>query len=154
MLGPLVNPALPKKQLAGVFSHELARIYSYLFQETDAQYSVVYDLEGYDECSLTGETKVFSSTGEQIVKPGDFGLEKISAQEIHGGETIEEAARIFTDILKGKGTKAQNSVVYANSALALQAARKYDNLQDAAEAAREAVESGKAYGVFKRLLAP
>jgi len=152
MLGPLVNPALPKKQMAGVFSHELARIYSYLFQESDAQYSVVYDLEGYDECSLTGETKVFSSTGEQIVKPSDFGLDTIKAEAIHGGETIEEAAKIFTDILKGEGTKAQNSVVYANSALALIAAGKYDSLLDATEAAKEAVESGKALQVFKTLL--
>ena len=146
MLGPLVNPALPKKQMAGVFSHELARIYSYIFQESDAQFSVVYD-----ECSLTGETKVFSSKGEQILKPSDFGLEQIKAEEIYGGETIEEAAKIFTDILKGEGTKAQNSVVYANSALALKAAGKYDSLLDAAEAAREAVESGKALQVFKKL---
>lgn len=138
--------------MAGVFSHELARIYSYLFQQSDAQYSVVYDLEGYDECSLTGETKVFSSKGEQILKPIDFGLDQIKAEEIHGGETIEEAAKIFTDILKGEGTKAQNSVVYANSALALKAAGKYDSLQDATEAAREAVESGKALQVFKTLL--
>jgi anthranilate phosphoribosyltransferase len=100
---------------------------------------------------LTGETKVFSSNGEQILKPSDFGLEKIRAEEIHGGETIEEAAKIFTDILKGEGTKAQNSVVYANSALALKAAGKYDSLLDATEAAKEAIESGKAYGVFKKL---
>ena len=154
MLGPLVNPAQPKKQLAGVFSHELARIYSYLFQDTDTQFSVVYDLAGYDECSLTGETKVFSSSGEQFLKAADFGLENVKAEEIHGGDTIGDAAKIFTDILKGEGTKSQNSVVFANSALALKAAGKYQDLTDATLAAKEAVDSGKAFEVFKKLLAP
>ncbi len=152
MLGPLVNPARPKKQMAGVFDHELARIYAYLFQDTDVQFGIVYDLEGYDECSLTGQTKVFSNKGEAVVNPKDFKLDRIEANEIYGGESIEEAAKIFTDILKGEGTKAQNQVVFANTALALQAAGKHEDLTDGVQAAEEAIRSGAAYKVFKELL--
>ncbi|MCK5702641.1 MAG: anthranilate phosphoribosyltransferase, partial [Cyclobacteriaceae bacterium] len=54
MLGPMVNPSFPKKQLTGVFSLELARLYAYLFQQTDTEFMVVYSLDGYDEVSLTG----------------------------------------------------------------------------------------------------
>ncbi len=152
MLGPLVNPAKPKKQMAGVFDHELARIYAYLFQDSDVKFGIVYDLEGYDECSLTGQTKVFSNSGEAVINPYDFNLSKIKAEQIYGGETIEEAAKIFVDILKGEGTEAQNQVVYANSALALQAAGKFPSLVDGAEVAKETIESGAAFKVFNQLL--
>ncbi len=152
MLGPLVNPAKPKKQMAGVFDHELARIYAYLFQDSDVQFGIIYDLEGYDECSLTGQTKVFSNSGEAVINSHDFNLPKISAEQIYGGETIEEAAKIFVDILKGDGTEAQNQVVYANTALALQAAGKYPSLVDGAEAAKEIIKSGAGFKVFNQLL--
>lgn len=153
MLGPLVNPAKPKKQLAGVFDHELARIYNYLFQETDADFSIVYDLNGYDECSLTGSTKVFTNKGEQIVKPNDFQLNKINAEKIAGGDSIEEAAKIFTTILEGKGNSEQQSVVYANTALALQTAGKCETLEEGKSMAEEAILSGKALSIFKKLMA-
>jgi anthranilate phosphoribosyltransferase len=152
MLGPLVNPARPKKQMAGVFDHELARIYAYLFQDSDVQFGIVYDLEGYDECSLTGQTKVFSNSGEAVINPQDFNLKKISAEQIYGGETIEAAAKIFVDILKGDGTEAQNQVIYANTALALQAAGKHHSLADGAQVAKETIESGAALKVFNQLL--
>lgn len=152
MLGPLVNPAKPKKQLAGVFDHELARIYSYLFQDTDTDFSIVYDLNGYDECSLTGATKVFSNKGEAVVKPQDFNLSKVEAQSIKGGESIEEAATIFTTILKGEGTLPQQEVVYANTALALQTAGKVTTLTEGKIMAEEAILSGKAMKVFKKII--
>jgi anthranilate phosphoribosyltransferase len=152
MLGPLVNPAKPKKQLAGVFDHELARIYSYLFQETDTDFSIVYDLNGYDECSLTGSTKVFSNKGEAVVTPQDFNLSKIDASAIKGGETIAEAAEIFVTILKGAGSAPQQQVVYANTALALQTAGKVNSLSDGKLMAEEAILSGRAMGIFKQLI--
>ncbi len=153
MLGPLVNPARPQKQLAGVFDHELARIYSYLFQDTDTNFSIVYDLNGYDECSLTGATKIFSNEGESVVRPADFQLQKIEANQITGGETIEEAAKIFTTILSGNGSTAQQAVVHANSALALKTAGKCSNLHEGTVLAREAVQSGRAMRVFNKLIA-
>jgi len=49
MLGPMVNPAFPPNQLVGVFNLELARLYSYLYQKTDKNYTIVHALDGYDE---------------------------------------------------------------------------------------------------------
>ena len=151
MLGPLVNPAQPKKQLAGVFNHELARIYTYLLQDTDIDFSVIYDLNGYDECSLTGSAKVFTRDSEAILNPVDFGLETVKADDLKGGKAVADTADDFINILKGKGTKAQNSVIYANAALSLQTAGKFDNLIDAKAAAEEALQSGKAYTILQRL---
>ena len=61
MLGPLVNPTFPKKQLIGVFNLELARLYGYLLQEAKSDFAVVHGLDGYDEISLTGPFKVIST---------------------------------------------------------------------------------------------
>ena len=60
MLGPMVNPAFPKNQMVGVFNLELQRLYGYLYQNTDKNYSIVHALDGYDEISLTGKTKIIT----------------------------------------------------------------------------------------------
>lgn len=151
MLGPMVNPSFPKKQLVGVFSLELARLYGYLYQKTDKQFVVLHALDGYDEISLTGGFKKITHLQEEIVQPEDLGLTRIQPEAIFGGETVEESAKIFEKILKGEGTKAQNEVVIANSAMALQCGKGY-NTDDAVGYARESLESGKALKVFKTLL--
>ncbi|RZJ69732.1 anthranilate phosphoribosyltransferase [Flavobacterium sp.] len=143
LLGPLVNPAFPKNQLSGVFNLELARMYGYLLQETDVNFRVLHDLNGYDEISLTGKTKVISKKEDSIFSPSDFGLEQIRESDIYGGNTVEEAVSIFRNILEGKGTKAQNDVVCANAALALELLHNTDKKQ-AFETAHEALLSGKA----------
>lgn len=152
MLGPLVNPARPKKQLAGVFSHELARIYTYLLQDTDVDFSVIYDLNGYDECSLTGSAKVFTRDSEAILHPADLDLPRITPDAIKGGQAVADTAADFVEILKGNGTEAQNAVIYANAALALRTAGKYHTLSDAKATAEEALQSGKAYAILKKLI--
>ncbi|MBN4066112.1 anthranilate phosphoribosyltransferase, partial [Candidatus Amoebophilus asiaticus] len=104
MLGPLVNPAFPKKQIVGVFNLELARLYAYLFQQTDKRYIIIHSLDVYDEISLTCPFKLISNEREQILTPQDLALETVKANEILGGSTVEESARIFKKILSGKGT--------------------------------------------------
>ncbi|WP_339607036.1 anthranilate phosphoribosyltransferase [uncultured Roseivirga sp.] len=151
MLGPMVNPSFPKKQLVGVFSLELARLYGYLYQKTDKQFVILHALDGYDEISLTGGFKKITHLQEEIVQPEDLGLTRIQPEAIFGGETVEESAKIFEKILKGEGTKAQNEVVIANSAMALQCGKGY-NTDDAVGHARESLESGKALKAFKRIL--
>jgi anthranilate phosphoribosyltransferase len=119
MLGPMVNPAFPKNQIVGVFNLELARMYGYLYQNTDKKYMVLHALDGYDEISLTGSTKVISNKTEAILTPSDFGVEIVSESEIAGGESIDQSAQIFMNILQGKGTEAQNNVVCANAGVAI-----------------------------------
>jgi anthranilate phosphoribosyltransferase len=151
MLGPMVNPSSPKKQLVGVFSLELARLYGYLYQKTDKQFVILHALDGYDEISLTGAFKKITHLQEEIVQPEDLGLTRIQPEAIFGGETVDESARIFEKILKGEGTKAQNNVVIANSAMALQCGKGYSTAE-ALERATESLESGKALKAFKRIL--
>lgn len=154
MLGPMVNPSFPKKQMVGVFSLELARLYGYLYQNNEVQFSVLHALDGYDEVSLTGEFKMISNKGEELMSPETLGLSKLKASEIEGGHTIAESAKIFENILRGKGTTAQNEVVLANSAIALFTANRNLSLPEAVDRAREALASGKALQVFKSLISP
>lgn len=154
MLGPMVNPSFPKKQLVGVFSMELARLYGYLYQEMEGKFSILHSLDGYDEISLTGPFKMISNSGEKLLHPENLGLTKITSESIAGGESVQESAKIFEKILKGEGTKSQNSVVTANAAAALVTAREGLNFPDAVALAEEVLLSGKALRVFQGLVNP
>jgi anthranilate phosphoribosyltransferase len=119
MLGPMVNPAFPKNQMVGVFNLELARMYGYLYQNTDKKFTVLHALDGYDEISLTGRTKTISNLSEGILEPEDFGVKAISHTDIIGGNSIADSAKIFMEVLEGRGTEAQNNVVCANAGIAI-----------------------------------
>jgi anthranilate phosphoribosyltransferase len=153
MLGPMVNPAFPKHQLVGVYSQEMARIYNYLLQQTNKNFTIIYSLDGYDEISLTGDTKVITNAGEKIMTAETLGKRTVSAADIYGGSTVEEAAKIFISILKGSGSWAQNAVVMANSAMALYCTGKYKNYDECYQLAVESLESGRAYDCFKKITA-
>ena len=150
MLGPMVNPSFPKNQLVGVFSLELARMYAYLYQNTTTNFSILYDLEGFDEVSLTGNVKIISNTSEKILKPEDFNTKSVTLHQIKGGETVEEAAKIFMTILSGNGTPMQNDVVFANAALAI-AMMKKTTIDESIEMAKDSLMSGKALQRLKTL---
>jgi anthranilate phosphoribosyltransferase len=152
MLGPMVNPAFPPRQLVGVFSLELARQYGYLYQNSGRDFLILHALDGYDEVSLTGPVKFYFNDGERVIGPEDLGLTTLSYEEIRGGETIEESAKVFMNILDNKGTKAQTNAVIANAALALFAANRKEGLTTAVARAREALDSGKAREAFKKML--
>ncbi len=154
MLGPMVNPSFPKKQLVGVFSLELARLYGYLYQEMQGHFSILHALDGYDEISLTGPFKMISNDGEKVYSPDQIGLDTISAESIRGGETVEDSAKIFQSILDGKGSKEQNQVVIANSAAALFTANPTLGFDGAVDKATETLLSGKAKEVFSKLVNP
>src|SRR5688572_23504080 len=104
MLGPMVNPAFPPRQLVGVFNLELARKFGYLYQQSGKEFVVLHSLDGYDEISLTGPYKYFFNGGEQITEPADLGFAATSPAELHGGDTVEHSAKIFLNILEAKGT--------------------------------------------------
>lgn len=152
MLGPMVNPAFPKRQLVGVFNLELARQYAYLFQNTDKQFLILHSLDGYDEVSLTGPFKYFSNGGERIASPEDLGLSKLKAADIRGGDTVETSAKIFMSVLEGNGTPQQNAAITANAGMALYASNQQVGLEAAINKAKETLASGKALTTFKQLL--
>ena len=150
ILGPLVNPACPKYQLTGVFNLELARIYSYLFQNSKQHFTILFSLDGYDEISLTGPTKAIRNKGEFIIDASDFGIQSLKAEEIIGGSNIPSSATIFTKILEGKGSEAQNNVVCANAAMAIATVTDCSP-KEGFEKAKESLLSGKANKAFKKL---
>ena len=152
MLGPLVNPSNPKNQMSGVYNLELGRLYNYLFQQTDKRYAIVHALDGYDEVSLTGAFKIFSNQGEQIIQPADWKLPTTSPEQISGGETIGQAKEIFLNVLEGKGTPAQNAVVVANSAIAIQCAMPQLAIDKAMALASDSLMGKKALQSFKKLI--
>ncbi|SEA42696.1 anthranilate phosphoribosyltransferase [Flavobacterium gillisiae] len=150
MLGPMVNPSFPKNQLVGVFNLELARIYSYLYQNTHVNVTILHSLDGYDEVSLTGPTKIITSSMEGILNPEDFGVSLLAQSEIEGGKTIEASAQMFTDIISGKGTEAQNNVVCANAGMAIATVTKCTPLEGF-ELAKESLLSGKGLKALNKL---
>ncbi|PXY02391.1 anthranilate phosphoribosyltransferase [Marinifilum breve] len=151
MLGPLVNPSRPKHQIVGVFDLELARLYQYLLQQTDSKYTIIHGIDGYDEVSLTDKVKLIGNGMEELLEPEDLGYRKLDPTELHGGESVAQAAKIFTDILKGEGTDAQNAVVTRNAGLAIHCLHPEISRGDAMARATESLESGKAYEVLKKL---
>lgn len=152
MLGPMVNPAKPKFQLVGVYNLEMARMYNYLLQQGNTQFTIVHSLDGYDEISLTADIKVINKSGEKIYSAEDLGKRSVSPDDIHGGNTVEDAARIFLTILKGKGSWAQNAVVLANAAMALHCTGQYKSYEVCYQLAVESLESGKAYQSLQKLI--
>lgn len=150
MLGPMVNPAFPKNQMVGVFNLELARMYGYLYQNTDKKFTVLHALDGYDEISLTGNTKTISNHSEGMLKPEDFGVKPLAQSEITGGDSIEASAKIFLDVLQGHGTEAQNNVVCANAGVAI-ATVKNLNIKEGFEQAKESLLSGRGLQALKKL---
>ena len=152
MLGPMVNPSIPKKQLVGVYSLDLARLYNYLYQQSDIRYAIVHTLDGYDEVSLTREFKYILNGVENIISPEGFGFSAIHAAALHGGSTVQEAASIFTAVLEGRGTEAQTNVVIANAKLALMCYNAEKSSDDCHAMAEDSLRSGKALTVFKKLM--
>lgn len=153
VLGPMINPARPAKQLVGVFSLELARLYAYLYQQTDKQFMILHSLDGYDEISLTGPFKVITNQTEQVLEPEQLGMSRLSPESLAGGQTLDESAQLFLNVLTDEATSAQKQAVLANSAMALLAAGKAKTREEAVALARESVESKRALACFKKLIA-
>lgn len=152
MLGPMCNPAQPKNQLVGVYSLELARLYAYLYQDTDKNYTILHALGGFDEVSLTSDFKTFTPKGEALHTVADLGFEQLLENDIKGGDTVESSAGIFTSILNGEGTDAQNNVVLCNAALAIQTIDPSKSFGDCFYEAEESLLSKRALNSFKTLL--
>ena len=151
MLGPMVNPAAPTNQMVGVFNLELARLYGYLYQNTQKNFLIVHSLDGYDEISLTGDFKYISNGGEAIGTPSLLGLSYLDAVDLSGGSDIKSSAKLFKEILDSKGTASQNNVVIANAGMAI-ATINGTPFEAAVEEARTSLISGKAKVAFSKFL--
>ena len=152
MMGPIINPSSPKNQLVGVSDLEIMDLYHQVFKESGQNYLIVHSLDGYDEISLTGDARFVSNDTEDNISPVDFGLQTLQQEELFGGNSVEEAAKIFKGILEGTGTQAQKNVVVANAALGIKCMFPERALLDCVAEANEALQSKKALEVFKKLM--
>lgn len=152
ILGPMINPSAPKYQLLGVNNIENFGHYWNVYENLDVNFAIVNSVDGYDEISLTADTRVAERGKDRIVSPADFGLEKLEPESLYGGNSVEKAAKIFTEVLKSSATVAQTNVVLANSALALKLVHPHLSLPGCVEMAKESIESGKALQKLKAVI--
>ena len=152
ILGPMVNPCLPRNQMVGVYSLELVRLYSYLYQQTDKNFVILYSLDGYDEISLTGNFKFISNKGEKDLSPADVNLKQLVPEELTGGTTVEEAGKIFLSVLEGNSSIAQHQVTVANAAMGLSCLYPEKPFEECISMADESLKSKRALGAFKKLM--
>jgi len=152
MLGPMVNPSFPTRQLIGVYSLELARLYNYLYQQSSVKYMIIHSLDGYDEVSLTSEFKYILNGVEQIVSPEMMNYKRALQSELSSGRNVPESANQFLNILDGKGTITQNNVVTANAQMALKCYYPSKSFEECHEIASQSLLNRKAYGSFTKLI--
>ncbi|MCA6065715.1 anthranilate phosphoribosyltransferase [Chryseobacterium sp. RG1] len=152
LLGPLVNPAKPKYSMIGTYNLEIARIYQYLLQKDEKDFILVHGMDGYDEISLTQDSKIITKNGEKIYSPEELGFITVTPESIEAGKNTKETAKIFRNILEGKGTESQNAVVLANAAVALQHTNKFGDYENCLNLAKESLLNGKALNSLNQLI--
>lgn len=152
MLGPLVNPTLPKNQLLGVYNLKLMRLYRYIAQNEGINCTIVHSLDGYDEISLTSPFKVVTNESEMLMTAEHLGLHGGSQRDLFGGDTVEEAASIFDDVLANRASEAKKNCVIANAAFALLTLQPELPIRDAVKEAKVSLESGAAFGSFRKFI--
>jgi anthranilate phosphoribosyltransferase len=152
ILGPLVNPLIPKRQVLGVYDLKMLRLYHYIYQQSDCNFSIVHSLDGYDEISLTDTFKIINQREERMFEPETLGFKRAKPEDLFGGDTPAEAAQIFDRVLANTATEAQKNVVVVNAAAAIQTIEPQLDFNACIEMARESLESGKAKSVFKKFL--
>lgn len=152
ILGPMINPSSPKYQVLGVNNIENYNYYKNVYETQKVNYTIVNSLDGYDEVSLTADTRLATNNGERVISPSDFGMELINSEKLHGGNTIEDAAQIFIDILEGNGSIEQNNAVVANAALGISLFYPEKNLLECVGIARESLESKSALNKLKAII--
>jgi anthranilate phosphoribosyltransferase len=147
LLGPLTNPAGASVQVVGVYSLELVeKVAEALSMLGTRRAFVVHGLDGLDEITITGPTRVCEvregAVHSSEMTPEEFGLDRASLQSISGGDASENAA-IVRRVLQGEKS-ARRDVVLMNAAAALVAAGKANTLHDGVQLARNSIDSGAA----------
>ena len=156
ILGPLSNPAGVKMQLLGVYESKLTEVMAEALNKLgSARAYVVHGLEGLDEISIKGETKISELKDGRVatcrVRPEDFGIKEGSLDEIRG-RTREYNKEVTLKILEGKDRTARRDMVLINAAAALKMAGEAKDFKEGVELAAECIDSGKALEKLNRLI--
>ena len=152
LLGPLVNPCCPAYQLLGVADLSQMRLYTNVFYKMGIDFAVVNSLDSYDEISLTDEFKVMTRRYERIYRPQALGFNAERPEELFGGSSKEDAARIFDNILNGSATQAQMQCVIVNAAFAIQIMEPQKEIEECIAIAEESLKSKRALQTLKKFI--
>ncbi|MDR3651397.1 MAG: anthranilate phosphoribosyltransferase [Paludibacter sp.] len=152
VLGPLISPVQPHYQCLGVYNLKMMRLYNYIYQNLGCQYSIVHSLDGYDEISLTDTCKIVNNSGEFVYTPEQLGFKKLKQEELWGGNSVDDAARIFMNVLENKATDAQRDAVVINSAIAIQTRCPQKPLEQCKAEAAESLAGGYAKKAFVKFV--
>jgi anthranilate phosphoribosyltransferase len=149
LLGPLTNPARASGQVVGVYSLDLVEKLAEALSMLGLHRAlVVHGLDGLDEITITGTTRVAEAREGSVrsyeVEPEEFGMARATLQEISGGDATENAA-IIRAVLDGEKSPRRD-VVLLNAAAALVAAGRADRIAAAIALAAESIDSGAAAG--------
>jgi anthranilate phosphoribosyltransferase len=155
LLGPLTNPAGAQRQIVGVPRPELTELVARALLMLGSERAwVVHGLDGIDEISTTGYTKVLECRGGAVntfyIHPAEFGLPKASAADLQGGDAAENAA-IVRHILEGT-TGAARDVVLFNAGAALMVAGRAGSVREGIAQAAAAIDSGAAKATLDRMV--
>jgi len=147
LLGPLTNPARASGQVVGVYSLDLVEKLAEALSMLGLRRAlVVHGLDGLDEITITGTTRVAEAREGSVrsyeVEPEEFGMKRASLQDISGGDAAENAA-IIRAVLGGERS-ARRDVVLLNAAAALVAAGRTERIADAIPIAAKSIDSGAA----------
>ncbi len=154
LIGPLLNPARPERQLVGVFNPALPPVYAEILERMGresawAVHGTTRDGLPVDELSTMGPTRVCRSgvsvdSGDELIEPRDFGLAEAGVEELQGGDAGENA-EILTGILNGSDTGPRRDIVLLNAGAGLACAGVVEDLKAGVEKARELVAEGAAF---------
>jgi anthranilate phosphoribosyltransferase len=155
LLGPLTNPARANGQVVGVYSLELVEKLAEALSMLGLRRAlVVHGLDGLDEITITGTTRIAEAREGSVksyeIEPEEFGMSRASLQEISGGDAAENA-EIIRAVLKGEKS-ARRNVVLLNTAAALVAAGRADHIAAAIPLAAQSIDSGAAAGKLEALI--
>ena len=150
LLGPLMSPALVRRQVLGVSDGTMAKtIVEVLRLLGHERALVVHGHDGLDEVTLTGPTTIFDLDGSYEVTPESMGLFSVPFERIAGGG-VSENARDFLAILKGEDVGPKRDLVLMNVAAGLMVAERVSDFKEGVNVAVASLESGSAYALFKQ----
>jgi len=156
IIGPLINPTKASRHVLGVYKLDI------LDTVTQVAASIGYDralfvhgLDGMDEISLLGKTRVNELKDGEIISyeicPEDFGLTRCSLEEIATG-TPQENAEMIRNVFSGKDKGPRRQAVILNAAGALMIGDKADSFKEGISYASEIIDSGLAQRKLEELI--
>ena len=156
LLGPILNPALVKHQIMGVYTESLIEPIAKVLRNLGSKHAmVVHGSDSMDEITVTGNTSV-AELKEGIVKtyqidPTNLGFKKSKLEDLLGGKTSADNAAITISILKGEESGPKRDITVLNAAAAIYVSDAVTEFSEALEVAAESIDSGKAIKKLEEL---